>query len=82
MLADEKDMFKSSDLSLVSAISLFYPIHKIEKTNPKRLIFIFKKDKDFDQVVENYWSGRLQVNPLALLQNLKAIKNRIFQCQD
>jgi hypothetical protein len=79
MLNDENDIFKSSDLSLVAAISLFYPIHKIDKKNPRKLIFIFKKDKDFDQVVEKYWTGRLQVSPLALLQNLKALKSRIHQ---
>ena len=79
MLTDENNIFKSSDLSLVSAISLFYPIHAIDKKNPKKLIFFFKKDSNFDQLVESYWSGRLQVSPLTLLQNLKALKSRIHQ---
>ena len=78
MLTDENDIFKSSDLSLVAAISLFYPISSIDKSNPKKVIFIFKKDKDFDLVIQKYWRGELKSEVQKYFQNLKTLKNRIY----
>ena len=69
----------TSDLALVATISLYYPIDSIDKSNPERVIFKFIKDDKFDSLLDQYWDGKLRIDPLRYSLNLKALKNRIFQ---
>ena len=70
----------TSDLALsATLLTLHFQIETIDRSNPKKVIFIFKKDKGLEQTIEKYWNGQLQVSPLTLLQNLKALKSRIYQ---
>ena len=78
-MQDNKRYF-TSDLALSTTLfTLHFQIETIDRSNPKKVIFIFKKDKDLEHTIEEYWNGQLQISPLALLQNLKALKSRIHQ---
>ena len=70
--------YQTSDLCLASAISLFQPIEKIDKTNPKRVIFIFQKTNEVESIIEDYWNKELKVEPQSYFQQLKIIKSRIY----
>ena len=70
--------YQTSDLALAAAISLYYPIQSIDKSNQKRVIFVFAKDRNFDLYIERYWKGELKVDPHKYFQNLKLLKNRIY----
>ena len=72
-------LYKSADLGLVTTLSLFYPIDFIDRTNPDKVIFNFKREVGLDELVANYWARRLQVEPQALLNQQKAIKTRIHE---
>jgi len=78
MYSEKNNIFKTSDLALAAVILLYYPIQSINKSNPKRVIFIFTKDKNFDLYIERFYRGELSVNPFKYFQNLKLLKNRIY----
>ncbi len=75
----QSDYYSSSDLGLVVVLSLYFPIDSLDKTNPQKVIFSFKRETGLDDLVANYWARRLQVEPQALLSQLKSIKTRIYE---
>ena len=70
--------FKTSDLSLATAISLWYPVEVIDKTDPHKAIFLFKRDEKLDELLEVYWRRKLKVEPQTYFNQLKAIKARLY----
>lgn len=70
--------YHTSDLALSAAIFLYYPVKGIDKGNLKKIIFIFEKDKKFDLLIENYWCGKLKVDPQRYFNSIKTLKNRIY----
>lgn len=72
------DYYSSADLGLSTVISLFYPIDFIDKSNPQKAVFNFKREPGLDDLVANYWARRLQIEPQSLLNQLKAIKTRLY----
>ena len=76
---NEKDWFRSSDLALVVALSLFVPIEVIEKDASGKAYFLFRKDADnFEEVLKQYWSRELRVEPQSFFNQLKVVKARIY----
>lgn len=73
------DIYSSSDLALVTTISLFYPVEAIDRRNPSKAQFIFKRDEQLDQLIEAYWHGELKVNPASYFNQLKIIKTRLYE---
>lgn len=73
-----KDFYQSSDLALVCTLSLFYPIEAIDRTNPRKATFLFKRDEQLDELLESYWRRELKVEPQAYFSQLKAVKARLY----
>ena len=78
MSIKHEDYYSTTDLSLASALSLFIPIELIDKSNPHKAEFLFIREKGLDKLIENYWSNKLQVSPLAFFQQLKINKSRLY----
>lgn len=77
--AQLNDYYSTSDLALATTLSLFYPVDTIDRQNPHKALFLFKKDSDLDQLVEAYWKGEVKVNPATYFQQLKIIKARLYE---
>ena len=73
-----KSYYNTSDLATATAISLFYPIDSLDKQDPRKAIFIFKKDAGFEKLLEAYWRRELKVEPQTYFNQLKAIKHRLY----
>lgn len=74
------DYYSTSDLALATALSLFHPVDSIDRQNPHKAIFLFKRTgTEIDQLIETYWKGELKVNPAAYFQQLKIIKARLYE---
>ncbi len=73
------DYYSTSDLSLAAALSLHYPIEAIDRQNPQKAQFLFKRDEHLNQLIETYWKGELRVNPVAYFNQLKTIKARLYE---
>lgn len=69
---------RTADLALAAAISLFYPVEAIDRQNPKKAQFIFKRNEDLDALIESYWRGELTVEPQAYFNQLRVIKARLY----
>jgi len=72
------NLYSTSDLSLAAVLCLHYPIKAVNKKNQKKAYFIFEKDKNFDLLLERYWHGDLKVDPQQYFNNLRILKNRIY----
>ena len=73
------DYYSTSDLALATALSLFYPVDSIDRQNPHKAYFLFKRTPDLDQLIEAYWKGEVKVNPAAYFNQLKTIKARLYE---
>jgi len=71
------DYYATSDLALAAAISLWFPIDSIDKTNPNKAEFVFIREEGLDQLIEGFWRNELKVSPLAYFNQLKSIKTRL-----
>jgi hypothetical protein len=50
----------------------------IDKSNPRKVQFIFKKKKGIGQALDEYWSNKLRVKARSLNDNTKMLKNRLY----
>lgn len=71
--------FESSDLALSAFLLMWYPLEAIDRMNPQKSLFIFKRDQQMDELIEAYWRGKAQVNPQAYFNSLKNIKARLYE---
>ena len=74
----EKDFYRTADLALATAISLWYPIEAIDKENPRKAQFVFRRKGELDKLIESYWRGELKVEPQAYFNALRVIKARLY----
>lgn len=72
------ELYSTTDLTTAVTLSLYFPIEAIDKTNPYKATFLFKRVDDFDQVLELFWSRQLKIEPQAFATQLKAIKTRLY----
>ncbi len=78
-ILQEKDYFKSSDISLCSALCCYgYQIEAINKQNPSKAVFLIKRDEQLDGLIQLYFTHQLKVEPLSFFNFLKEIKTRIY----
>lgn len=71
--------FFSSDLALATTLSLFFPITRIDKQNPRKVIFAFERTRNLEHFLDKYWNRKIQVEPRQYFDQLKALKARIYE---
>jgi len=75
----QNDFFQSNDLPLCATLRYFgYAIEAIDKQNPAKAIFLFKRDEQLDSLIQQYWAHQLLVEPVAFFNCLKECKARIY----
>jgi hypothetical protein len=50
----------------------------LDKTNPKRVLFIFEWDDEIEKTANKYLVNTLKVGARTLVDNMKMLKNRIY----
>lgn len=75
----DNDLFRSSDLSLSAVISMSYPIGMLDKSDPSKVIFLFRREVGLDELVQAFWDRQLQIEPRAYFEAIKVLKSRIYQ---
>jgi len=73
-----KDYFLTSDLSLCTTISLQCPIESINRSNPRKAVFVFKKTKKLDELVSAYYRDEIRISPQTYFNQLRVIKARLY----
>jgi CRISPR/Cas system-associated endonuclease/helicase Cas3 len=72
------EYFHSSDLALVTALSLSFKILETEKESSSRLTFLFENSDELSDFIERYWRGEVLINPIEYFNQLKVIKTLIY----
>ena len=71
--------FSTYDLGLATVlITLGYELLKLDRTNLKKVRFVFKEGKDIEKVMIDYFNDKIKLPALTLFNNQKNLKNRIY----
>lgn len=74
----QEQFIRCSDMALIATLALYYPIESVDKTNPRKAQFLFCRNADLDQMVEQYWRGELSVEPQQFVNQLRIVKSRLY----
>lgn len=73
------EFYLTYDLGCSSAlVSSGFELVSLEKSNPKKVQFMFRREAGIENVVDEYWADRLEVKARSFFDNTKMIKNRIY----
>ncbi len=76
---DSREQFITYDIGLASAlITLGYTLWDVDKSNPKKSQFIFRRDEHIEKMINQYWDDKLTLPARSLIDNLKMLKNRLY----
>lgn len=77
---NQKNTFRTADLSLTAALCVAgFIVREMERTDPKRSIFIFEKDEKLLAEVDKYWRKEMRLEPQEYFYQLKVLKARIYE---
>ena len=78
-LDDYTNYFHTFDLGCSAAlISAGFELVSLDKANPRKVQFIFRREVGIEKVVDDYWADRLEIKARAFFDNVKMLKNRIY----
>ena len=73
-----QQFYKTADLGLVTTLSLFFPVKTIDRSNPRKVLFVFDQTKELNDFVNKYWRSEIVVEPQTFTNQIKNIKTRIY----
>ncbi len=75
----EEELFSTHDLALSSSLlSLGFTLCDLDFTDPKKATFIFVENEEVQLAIQDYWDGKLRVNPRTYFNTLKDLKSRLY----
>ena len=74
----DEHYYQTSDLSLATTISLFQPIEKIDRSNPRKSVFCFQKTPELEKLIDEYFRNEIKVSPQVYFNQLRAVKARLY----
>ena len=67
------------DLGCSSAlVSSGFELVSLDKANPKKVQFIFRREIGIEKVVDDYFADKLEIKARTFFDNVKMLKNRIY----
>lgn len=70
--------YLTSDLALATTISLNYPIEDIDRSNPRKTVFVFRRSPELETLVDSYFTNQLKVSPQSFFNQLRDVKARLY----
>ena len=78
-LDDPDHAFTLYDLNCSAALVCSgFELLSVGKENPRKCLFIFKKQKGIEELCNLYWSDRLEIKARAYADTIKALKNKLY----
>ena len=72
--------YSSYDLNLASVLlTLGYKLIELDKSDIKKVKFIFKHQKGIEQSATDFWDDKIILPAKTLFANQKTCKNRIYE---
>lgn len=79
----DQELIKTTDLNLASTLlCLGFDIIGMNSVNKNSVSFFFKKTFQLQDVIDNYWRGKLIVNPLEFSNVRRDLLSRMRQNED
>ena len=77
---NENEFFESSDLALASALyCLGAKLDTVDRTNPRRAVFVFQREKGLDALVQAFWARTLMVDAMGYFTAQRQLKQRLYE---
>lgn len=74
-----ENYYETSDLGLATAlVAVGVVLNDIDKSNPRRALFLFADDGDVSALAENYWNGTLTLSAQTYFDTIKRVKARLY----
>lgn len=71
--------FSTFDLGLAAVLlTLKYELLELDRSYPKKIRFVFKRERNIEQVINDYFDDKIELPAQSLLNNQKTLKNRIY----
>jgi len=71
--------FSTFDLGLATVlITLDYELLELDRSNPKKVRFVFKWEKNIEKIMQDYFNDKIKLPAQTLFSNQKNLKNRIY----
>jgi len=74
----DQNYYQTSDLSLCTTISLFFPIETIDRSNIRKAVFVFRKTPELEKLVDQYFRNEIKVSPQVYFNQLRVVKARLY----
>lgn len=71
------NLYKTTDMQLATVLSMNFPIKDLINNGGKGT-FVFDKTDELEKLIAGFYNRELQVEPLALFNNLRVIKDRLY----
>ena len=74
-----QDEFSTFDLGLATVlVTLGYELTGLDRSNPKKVGFIFEQDKKIEKIVSDYFNDKIKLPAQKLFNTQKSLKTRIY----
>lgn len=73
------NLYSTTDLGLAAALCLFFVLDSLDKSNPQKVVFYFRRVQNLDEILKQYWIGELRVDPIKYFNQIKIIKTRLYE---
>lgn len=75
----ESEVLKTFDLGASAAlVCAGFELIGVDKQNPRKALFIFQRADGIEDVVDRYWSDRLDGKLRKYFDTVKSLKNRLY----
>ena len=77
--SDEVEVFTNYDLGVSAALLCAgFELLSVDKDNPRKALFVFKKQAGIEDIANRYFADRLEVKARSFFDHLKALKNKLY----
>ena len=76
---DSSLVFTTYDLGVSAALlCLGYELDHLEKDNPRKSLFVFKRKSGIETYANRYFTDQLEVKARSFFDSIKALKNKLY----
>lgn len=77
--SDPLQVWTTYDLGVSAALTCAgFELLEVEKSNPRKALFVFRRADGIDDVADQYFADRLELKARAFFDAIKALKNRLY----
>lgn len=78
----QSNQYRTYDLGLASAlVQVGFVLNELDRSNGKKVEFIFTKTPELEETVKRFWSGELLMNAQGYFEAIRSLKNRIYSSE-